>query len=287
MSKKKQRGIIFIICSAFCFALMNCFVKLSGDLPTAQKSFFRNFVAFVIALLVLLKSGMGFKYRVKDVPLYLVRSVMGTVGILGNFYAIDHMNVANASMLNKMSPFFAILFSFFFLQERPKLYQVIGVIVAFVGALFVMQPSADFGETLPAIVGFVGGMGAGCAYTAVRALGERGVKGPHIVLFFSAFSCIAVLPLIAMDIKPMSVTQVIILLLAGVAAAGGQFSVTAAYTNAPAKEISVFDYTQILFATAMGFLFFGELPDMLSIVGYIIICSVSLFFFYKAKREDK
>ena len=55
--EKKQKAIIYIICSAFCFALMNCFVRLSGDLPTPQKSFFRNFIAFLIAVFVLIKSG--------------------------------------------------------------------------------------------------------------------------------------------------------------------------------------------------------------------------------------
>ena len=50
---KKTKGILFIILSAFCFALMNLFVRLSGDLPSMQKSFFRNFVAFIFALAVL------------------------------------------------------------------------------------------------------------------------------------------------------------------------------------------------------------------------------------------
>ena len=128
---KKQKGILFIILAAMFFALMNCFVRLSGDLPTVQKSFFRNLVAVFVAFVVLMRSGVGFSYRLEDMPLLLTRSIMGTMGILGNFYAVDHLNIADASMLNKLSPFFAVIFSIFILKEKPKVFQVLGVIIAF------------------------------------------------------------------------------------------------------------------------------------------------------------
>lgn len=119
---KKQKGILFIILAAMFFALMNCFVRLSGDLPTVQKSFFRNLVAVFVAFVVLMRSGVGFSYRLEDMPLLLTRSIMGTMGILGNFYAVDHLNIADASMLNKLSPFFAVIFSIFILKEKPKVF---------------------------------------------------------------------------------------------------------------------------------------------------------------------
>lgn len=284
---KKQKGILFIILAAMFFALMNCFVRLSGDLPTVQKSFFRNLVAVFVAFFVLQKSGVGFSYKMKDMPLLLTRSIMGTMGILGNFYAVDNLNIADASMLNKLSPFFAVIFSTFLLKEKPKFFQVIGVIVAFLGSLFIIKPSMDFSHTFPAVVGMIGGLGAGVAYTCVRALGNRGVKGPLIVFFFSAFSCIVVLPYLIFNYHPMEWWQLGSLLLAGGAAAGGQFSITAAYTNAPAKEISVYDYSQVIFAAVLGFFFFGQIPDAFSVLGYFIICGISIVMFLFNNREDK
>ena len=112
---EKQKAIIFIICSAFFFALMNMFVRLSGDLPSIQKSFFRNFVAFFFALMVLLRSKEGFSFNKKNLPVFIGRSAFGTIGILCNFYAVDHLLLSDASILNKLSPFFAIIFSFFIL----------------------------------------------------------------------------------------------------------------------------------------------------------------------------
>ncbi len=281
---KKQKAIIYIILSAFFFALMNCFVRLSGELPTVQKSFFRNFVAMLAALFILFKDGTGFDYHKKDIPLLITRSLMGTVGILGNFYAIDHLALADASMLNKLSPFFVIIFSTIFLKEKPKFIQLLAVIIAFIGSLFIIKPAMEFTEVLPALVGALGGMGAGAAYTAVRALGNRGVKGPLIVFFFSAFSCIAVLPWVIAGYEHMEIWQLIFLLLAGCSAAGGQFTITAAYSYAPAKEISIFDYTQIIFSTLLGFFVFSQIPDIYSFIGYIIICAASAgLFLYNRK----
>lgn len=283
---KKQKAILYIILSAFCFAVMNCFVKLSGDLPTIQKSFFRNFIAVIIAAGILISSKTGFKYNLKDMPLLLIRAGCGTLGILGNFYAVSHLHVSDASMLNKLSPFFAVIFSFLFLKEKPKFVQIMGVFIAFIGALFIMRPTMDFRETLPALVGFMGGVGAGAAYTAVRALGNRNVKGPKIVFFFSAFSCLCTLPFLILDYHPMTLYQIIILICVGIAASGGQFAITAAYTNAPAREVSVFDYSQIVFAALLGFFIFGEIPVIWSVIGYIIICGVSVFlFFYNNKNN--
>ena len=88
-----------------------------------------------------------------------------------------------------------------------------------------------------------------------------------------------------MDFHPISARQLFFLLLTGLAAAGGQFGVTAAYTYAPAREISVYDYTQIMFSAIMGLLVFGQLPDMLSFVGYCVIIAAGVIMFLYNKRR--
>lgn len=287
MSKnKKYLGIVYIITSAFCFAFMNAFVRLAGDLPSTQKSFFRNFVALIFASIILIKNKIPFKVQHKsNIPALLVRAGLGTVGILCNFYAIGHLVLADASMLNKMSPFFVIIFSFIFLKERLTFFQGAAVFTAFIGSLFIIKPSFNM-EMFPGFLGLVGGMCAGAAYTAVRYLGNHGEKNPFIVAFFSAFSCLTTLPFLIFDYHPMTGYQLLSLMGAGLAAAGGQFSITAAYTKAPAKEISVYDYSQIIFATILGFFLFGDVPDIYSVIGYVIIIAMAvLMFFYNTKRQ--
>lgn len=275
---------MFIVMSAFCFALMNVCVRLSGDLPSIQKSFFRNFIAFVIAAVTLWRQRIWYSGIRGNMKYLLLRSVCGTVGILGNFYAVDHLVLADASMLNKMSPFFAILFSIWILKERVKPVQALIVAAAFAGSLFVIKPTGFNMELLPAAMGFIGGIGAGAAYTFVRKLSALGEKGPFIIAFFSGFSCLVTLPSLILDYHPMTLYQLLILLLAGVAAAGGQFTITAAYSCAPAREISVYDYSQIIFSAALGFFLFGQVPDVYSWIGYFIIIAMAAAMFLYNNR---
>ena len=118
--KPLYKGMILIILSAFFFALMNMFVHLSGELPSVQKSFFRNFVAFIFAGIILLKDGKSVKLTKNAVlPLFL-RSLFGTIGILCNFYALDKLDLADASILNKMSPFFCNHIQYIHFKRKNK-----------------------------------------------------------------------------------------------------------------------------------------------------------------------
>lgn len=286
MVKDKYLGIVYIIFSAFCFSVMNMCVQLAGDVPFIQKTFFRNFVAVICAVFVMVKQGISWKPQHNgNIPFLIIRSFCGTIGIFGNFYALGHLLLADASMLNKMSPFFAVVFSFIFLKEKMTIFQIAAVVVSFVGSLFIIKPTFENVALFPALAGLIGGMGAGAAYTTVRVLGKRGEKGPYIVFFFSAFSCLVVLPYLLFNFSPMTLFQFFVLIGAGIAAAGGQFSITAAYCYAPAREISIFDYTQIIFASILGFVLFGQIPDIWSAIGYVVICSAAVaMFFYNSKR---
>lgn len=283
----RLRGIIYIIMSAFSFAWMSTFVRLAGDIPSPQKAFFRNLVALIFALIMLKKEKIPLRpHSNKNLPALFIRSAFGAFGVLCNFYAIDKLVLSDASMLNKMSPFFAVIFSYFFLKERLTLFQGLTVLIAFIGSLFVIKPSFTDMSSFPAFAGLIGGISAGAAYTAVRYAGSKGEKGPYIVAFFSGFSTLVFLPWLIFDFHPMTIKQILILLGAGLAAAGGQFAITAAYTCAPAKEISVYDYTQLIFTTSIGFFLFGDKPDIFSILGYIIIVSTAFASFQYNRRNS-
>lgn len=282
----KTKGIIYIIISAFFFALMGLFVKLSGDLPIIQKSFFRNAVACIFAFILITKNKEWALPKGSNIAFLLIRSIAGTLGILCNFYAVSKINLADASMLNKLSPFFAVVFSIFILKEKPNFKQIFAVSLAFIGALFIMKPSFSF-DALPGFLGFLGGLGAGLAYACVRKLTQNGFKGNLVIFYFSLFSCVVTLPWLIFDFTPMTTTQWLYLILAGLSAGGGQYFITAAYSKAPAKEISVYDYSQIIFTTILSLIVFGDLPDVLSFIGYAIIISAAIFNAWNSLRKSK
>ena len=143
-----------------------------------------------------------------------------------NFYAVDHLLLADASMLNKMSPSFAVIASYFVLKEQISPVQGLSLVGAFVGALFIVKPTFSNMDLIPSLIGLMGGLGAGVAYTFVRFLGKRGERKSYIVFAFSAFSCLSALPFVLANPAPMTARQVACLVIAGLFAAGGQFSVT-------------------------------------------------------------
>lgn len=273
--------------AAFGFAMMSLFVKLAGDLPAFQKAFFRNFVALIFIFVMMIREKVSFIPPKEHIPDLLGRSFFGTMGLLCNFYALGKLNLSDANMLNKLSPFFAIIFSIFLLKEKPKIAQIIGVTVAFIGSLFIIKPGFDNPQVFPAVAGLLGGMGAGIAYTFVRRLGKKQENSRRIVFFFSAFSCLLCLPFLIIEYQQMSALQLLYLILAGTFACVGQLGITKAYICAPAREISVYDYTQVIFAAALGFFVFGDIPDWLSILGYVLICGAGVaMFFYNKKRAE-
>lgn len=281
----RTKGVIYIIMSAFGFAMMSAFVKLAGDLPSFQKSFFRNIVAVLIAFITIIKYNGKLFGKLENQKILLLRSTFGTLGILFNYYAIDRLVLSDANMLNKLSPFFVIIFSALFLREKINLKQIISIIIAFLGALFIIRPSMSF-DIFPALVGLLGAISAAAAYTCVRSLGNK-EKHYTIVFYFSFFSSVVLLPFVIMYYVPMSILQLIYLLLAGVFASIGQFGVTLAYKYAPAKEISIFDYTNILFSALISIFVFGIFPDGFSFIGYIIIFGAALYIFIYNKKLDK
>lgn len=281
----RTKGIICIVISAFGFAMMSAFVKLSGDLPTFQKTFFRNLVSCIVAFIMVIKANESFFGKKENRKILTLRATFGTLGIILNFYAIDKLVLSDANMLNKLSPFFVIIFSALFLKEKIKKNQIIAVVIAFLGALFIIKPELNM-QVMPALIGVSGAVCAAIAYTCLRVLGGR-EKGATIVFYFSLFSLIVIFPFMVISYESMTLIQFTYLMLAGTFATLGQFGITWAYKYAPAKEISIFDYSNIIFSAIISIVLFGVFPDKYSILGYIIIFAASLYMFMYNKKLDK
>lgn len=284
--KSNLKGIVYITLAGVGFSLMTFFVRLAGDLPTMQKAFFRNAFALIIAVATLLikkeKFVLAKGYR-SDI---LFRCLFGTTGMIANFYAIDRLLLADSNMLNKLSPFYAIILSIPLLKEKPSRMDIYATIIAFLGALFIIRPTGSNMSLIPALIGLYGGFGAGTAYVFVRRATGKGAKTPVIVICFSLFSCLLTLPFMIFNYVPMTNKQLLIMIMAGFSAALGQFSITTAYKYAPAKKLSVFDYLQVIFAALWGVLFLGEIPVLYSVIGYVIIMGVAFVRWENERRKS-
>ena len=170
-------------------------------------------------------------------------------------------------------------------KEKINKRQIISILIAFTGALLIIKPTFSI-EVIPYLAGIFGALSAASAYTCLRVLGNK-EESYTIVFFFSMFSLITILPIFIYVYEPMTTSQLIYLLLAGVFASLGQFGITLAYRYAPAKEISIFDYTNIIFSAILSIFIFNQYPDILSTIGYIVVFSAAFYTFLYNKKLDR
>ena len=287
MNKKNNilMGIFCIIVAGFGFSLMALFIKLAGNLPSMQKGFFRNIIAVGISSIPLIKhwKSINFPKGKLSWSVLISRSVFGTIGLVFNFYAITHISLVDSTIIQKLSPFVILILSYIFFKEKMTKFQMIAIVIAFIGVGFIIKPSGDGFVSMGALAALLGAFCSGIAYTCVRYLGTHNVSGEFIIFFFSTLSTLLLLPYLIFDYKVMTMYQLSMLILAGASATIGQYGVTFAYKYAAAKNISVFDYSQVLFSGILGFIFFNELPDLQSLIGYIIVISVGMILVKKSK----
>jgi len=279
----KNKGIILLLLSALGFSLMAAFVKLSGNVPTVQKTLFRNVVSMVIAFGFVMHHKERLFGKKENQKLLLLRSSLGAMGIVLFFYAIDHLVLSDAEMLNKMRPFLTIIFAGIFLKEHVRRFQMIAILVAFLGALFIIKPEFNL-EIIPSLAGLLSAVFGAGAYTVLRALGNK-EQFYTIVFYFSFFTTVILLPFVIVFYEPMTVQQWIYLLAAGVFATVGQFGITVAYKYAPPKEISIFFYSTVIYSAMISIFLFGQIPDVWSVLGYFTIFGASLYMFFKSDDD--
>ena len=278
------RALAWMMVSGLSFALMGASVKLAGDLPVAVKVCFRNLVTLGITSAVAWRTRQNPFAATPHLPRLLLRAVCGLGGVYFYFVALGSLNLADASLLNKTSPFFATLFAVLLLKERLVRGMVPALVIAFLGAALVIKPAFEYAP-LPALAGFASGIFAGAAYTAVRSLKGR-IEPNRIIFWFSLVSTVATLPVVLLAWPDPTAGQWWALIGTGVFAAGGQYGLTYAYHHARVGKVSVFAYLHVLFALVVGFVLWGERPDLLSLLGGLMIVGAAVLAHRAGTRRE-
>ena len=270
---------------------MNTFLKLAGPIPIAEKIVYKNVICTIAGFVFVAKT-----YGFKDKTLYFgnrknifslsMRNICGILGITANLYALQHLILSTASVLQDLSVFFVVIFSFIFLKEKVRFWQVVLICVGFLGALVVINPTSVKFALAPALAAIFGAaMNSGTSVT-MRFLGKK--DAPSTVVFFSNLvSVIVFTPFMLMDYKVLSLHTTIFLILAGVFYTVVDFTIVLAYKYAPGREIAIFSYVDVVFSAALGFAVFGTFPKVTAIIGYaIIIAAAILLVLYNFKIKE-
>lgn len=281
----KPKAILYMLLSAFAFTVMQAIIKSTPGIPVLQKVFFRNLIGLIFTLFILKKNNLLVFGKKKNRKLLFLRATLGVFGIITYFYSIEHLPMADASIISKTSPFFVTLFAWLFLKEKLSKVQIPVLIATFIGAMLVIRPQFS-AEVIPALVGFSGAIFAGGAYTALRLL--KGKEDPTtIVFYFCFFSTAATLPFVVFNFVIPSITQLILLISIGATALVGQYGITLAYTYAPAAEVSIFNYSSIIVSAILGFILWSEIPDALSVAGGSLIILAGFYSWWYNQKNDK
>lgn len=279
--ENKKLGIFFMVIATLGMALMATCVKVAGNgINTFEKLFYRNLIAVIVAFYGMRKAKFPLMPNSKKSFKFLMyRSLVGLAGGIFFFYAISYLPLADSAMLNKLSPFWVIIFASVFLKEKFYKIQIIPIITVFIGAIMVIKPTFNI-TIIPAISGLLSSIMAGTAYALVRYL--RTMEHPNtIVFYFAIVSIVITAPLMFIfGYKVPSTLELLALFGAGIFAFIAQLSLSYAYKYSKANEISIYQYLTIIFSGIIGLVFLKEIPDLYSLIGgsLIIISAISNFY---------
>ncbi|MGB4438032.1 MAG: DMT family transporter [Sedimentibacter sp.] len=280
----KNKSILLMLFSALTFSSMQIIVKLLPAIPLMEKVFFRNFIGLALSYFIIRKKNLCYFGLPENRKNLFFRYFFGFTGVILFFYATTQMLAADAAMLNKLSPVFVILLAHFFLKEKINKVKIVVLIISIIGALLVIQPQFN-SSMIPAISGFISAILSGAAYMFIRLIGDT-ESVYTTVFFFSFFSSVSCIPFFLIEFAMPDFYELVLLLLLGILAALGQIALTFAYNGCPASEISIYDYSNIIFTSILGYAFLSEVPDTLSIIGGILILSASVILYIHTKKHN-
>lgn len=285
MNGKKAKAITLMLISALSFSVMQVFVKLSAsEVGTFEQVFFRNLISLFIAAIAVRKEHIQLLPEIKKGGKALWgRSFFGFLGIVLFFYATAHARQADVAMLNRASPVFVTLFAGPILKEKVSRVQICAVGLCLAGAYISMQPSFS-SDPLPLLSALAAAVVAGLAYTLLSYC-KRSVGATVIIFHFSLLStiCAGILMLPTFVVPSLKVMGM--LLLIGAFAAVGQYFLTFAYQQAPASEVSIYQYSGVVFTALLSYMIFDEALSKTSIIGAVLILAAIFWVFENGRKK--
>ncbi len=275
------RGALWIVFAGILFSIMAAMVKALGTrLDSFQVAFFRALFGLV-AVLPFLWGGRVGQLKTRRPLMHLARGVMGASAMMGGFYAITHLPLADATALSFTRPLFVVMLSAVFLGEVVRLRRWTATAVGFAGVVIMMRPTA--GIEFAAMVAVAAAMLVACVSIVLKKL--TATESPVAMLFYFGVisSSIALIPALMVWRAPTG-AELLVLMLIGAIAAAAQSLVIRGFTVAEASAVTAFDYTRIIFAATIGYFAFGNVPDGWALTGAVIIVGSTL---YIARREAR
>ncbi len=280
----RRRGILLLLIACMAFALSAACAKAIGSgIPVAEVILFRNAIALPALLPVVLASGGLPALATRNPMSHAARTLFGMMGMIGSFYGYVHLPIATVTALGFTMPLFLTVLSVPLLNESVGWRRGLAVLVGFLGVVLMVRPGGEGmrGEGLAVTLCLLGAVGWALAMITIRRMGEAGESSVAIVFWFAVGA--AVLAGIASVPVWVWPTPVEWALLAGIGliSALAQVLMTSAYRTGETTLLAPFEYSGIVWTTALGAFIWAELPDAWDFVGMAVLVAAGIYIWHR------
>jgi drug/metabolite transporter (DMT)-like permease len=281
------RGILLKVIAHLLFALMFAAVRWLGpDFPVGQIVFWRSFVGMAVIVLMALAMGRLELLATRRLDAHAFRSISGVVAMFCNFTAFALLPLAEATTLSFAAPLFAVVLAALMLGETVHIYRWSAVAVGLAGVLIIVGPYFDFAEgnlLLGAVFALAGALLSAFAMVFLKRMSTH-EHSLTIAFYFMLVSTIVGLATVITGWDPMSWREILILIGCGLAGGIGQVFLSFSYRYADVSALAPFDYTSLIWAAALGYFLFGEVPMEQVWLGAAVIVAAGLFIIWRERQ---
>ncbi len=287
------RGIILKICSVMVFIVMASLIKsTTAHVPAGEAVFFRSFFAIPVIVVWLTVQGQlstGFR---TDNPLgHVWRGLMGTLAMGMGFAGLGYLPLPEVTAIGYASPLLVVIFAAMFLGEQVRAFRIGCVALGLTGVLIVLSPRLTIStgspvgqtEALGAMIVLFSAFCAALAQVFVRKL-ILTESTATIVFYFSATSTVLSLVTLPFGWVWPTGREALILVACGLLGGLGQILLTSAYRHADASLVAPFDYASMLFAIAIGYWVFDEVPTLTVLAGAVLVGTAGVLIIWRERR---
>ena len=285
----RDRPLLGMACKtvgAFLFSMLFASIRWLGpDFPIGEVVFFRSFFGIPVLVVTALMMGRPNLLVAKRIDTHAGRSISGAIGMYCNFAAYALLPLADATAIGFASPLFVVILAATILGERVHVYRWSAVIAGFIGVLIIVGPEANMSGAALRGAGYAI---AGAALTALAMIYLRRMSAHEhsITIAFYYMIATSLFSLFTIPFGWMIPTrnETIALIFAGVSGGAGQLFLSLSYRFSEASAVAPFDYTAMIWAVALGYFVFMELPAPQVWLGATIVIAAGLLILWRERK---
>ncbi|MFK7859935.1 MAG: DMT family transporter [Granulosicoccus sp.] len=276
------RAVIFMLGATVMLASMHGLVRqLSTDIHPFVIVFFRNVFGLVAILPLLLRAGFG-SLITRNPRLHMIRAGVGIIAMLGWFYALSKVPIANATALSFSTVIFATVSAWLFLGEKLRWRRSAAIVLGLIGVYVVLRPSAE-GFNIYALLVLFTSIAWGLSLTIVKQLSKTETPTSIVSWMGITLVVLSIWPALTVWQTP-SIEQLFWLFLVGALATAGHLLMTTAIQMADTSLVMSVDFTRLVWTALIGAYFFNEILDAWTFVGAGIIFLAGWYIVFRESR---